>query len=85
MTALTAALALIPLMLSPEEPGKEILFPVAVVIFGGLVSSTLMNMSLMPTLFWNFSRKAVERVLAKDAHGDDFESLPSSTPSRSIS
>lgn len=58
MTALTAALALIPLILSPHEPGKEILYPVAVVIFGGLVSSTLMNMALMPTLFWNFGRQA---------------------------
>lgn len=63
MTALTAALALIPLMLSPGEPGKEILYPVAVVIFGGLVSSTLMNMALMPTLFWNFSRRSVHRLL----------------------
>lgn len=64
MTALTAALALIPLILYPGEPGKEILYPVAVVIFGGLVSSTLMNMALMPTLFWNFGRTAVGRLLA---------------------
>jgi Cu/Ag efflux pump CusA len=64
MTALTAALALVPLILNPGEPGKEILYPVAVVIFGGLVSSTLMNMALMPTLFWNFSRKAVANLLA---------------------
>ncbi len=63
MTALTAALALIPLILSPSEPGKEILYPVAVVIFGGLISSTLMSLALMPTLFWNFSRKAVESIL----------------------
>jgi Cu/Ag efflux pump CusA len=67
MTALTAALALIPLILSPGEPGKEILYPVAVVIFGGLVSSTLMNMALMPTLFWNFSRKAVAKLLEANA------------------
>ncbi len=68
MTALTAALALIPLILSPGEPGKEILYPVAIVIFGGLVSSTLMNMALMPTLFWNFSRKAVQHLLETKAH-----------------
>jgi CzcA family heavy metal efflux pump len=67
MTALTAALALIPLIIRPGEPGKEILYPVAVVIFGGLVSSTLMNMALMPTLFWNFSRKAVLRLLGTKA------------------
>lgn len=69
MTALTAALALVPLMLSPGEPGKEILYPVAVVIFGGLVSSTLMNMALLPTLFWNFSRKSVHRLLAHTSEG----------------
>ena len=62
MTAATAALALIPLILSPGEPGKEILYPVAVVIFGGLISSTLMNIALVPTLFWNFGRKAVMNV-----------------------
>ena len=67
MTALTAALALIPLILTPGEPGKEILYPVAVVIFGGLVSSTLMNIALMPTLFWNFGRKAVARLMEKQA------------------
>ncbi len=67
MTALTAALALIPLILSPGEPGKEILYPVAVVIFGGLISSTLMNIALMPTLFWNFGRKPVARLLEKPA------------------
>ncbi|MDQ3001892.1 MAG: efflux RND transporter permease subunit [Fibrobacterota bacterium] len=71
MTALTAALALVPLMWSPGEPGKEILYPVAVVIFGGLVSSTLMNMALMPTLFWNFSRKSVNRLLEKGQDDSD--------------
>ena len=74
MTALTAALALIPLMLSPEEPGKEILYPVAVVIFGGLVSSTLMNMALMPTLFWHFSRKSVERLADDRSHSHSHSS-----------
>jgi HME family heavy-metal exporter len=76
MTALTAALALIPLMVSPGEPGKEILYPVAVVIFGGLVSSTLMNMALMPTLFWNFSRKAVARLLEQPPSTSDERKVP---------
>jgi CzcA family heavy metal efflux pump len=77
MTALTAALALIPLILSPDEPGKEILYPVAVVIFGGLVSSTLMNIALMPTLFWNFGRAAVTRLVDQRETADPI-------PSRSI-
>jgi HME family heavy-metal exporter len=43
MTALVAAFALVPLLLSADAPGKEVLHPVAVVIFGGLVSSTLLD------------------------------------------
>jgi hypothetical protein len=43
MTALVAAFALTPLLLAADAPGKEILHPVAVVIFGGLVSSTLLD------------------------------------------
>jgi hypothetical protein len=42
MTALVAAFALMPLLLSADAPGKEVLHPVAVVIFGGLISSTVM-------------------------------------------
>ncbi len=80
MTALTAALALIPLILSPGEPGKEILYPVAVVIFGGLISSTLMNIALMPTLFWNFGGKAVSRLINPPDKTSD-KNLLSTTPS----
>lgn len=65
MTALTAGLALIPLVLSAHEPGKEILYPVAVVILGGLVSSTLLDMAVTPAVFFRFGRKAAERALAR--------------------
>lgn len=58
MTALTAGLALIPLAFSSGEPGKEILYPVAVVILGGLVSSTLLDMAVTPAVFWKFGKKA---------------------------
>ena len=54
MTALTSMLALVPLMLAAGEPGKEILFPVAVVVFGGLTSSTLLDMVVTPAVFWKF-------------------------------
>ncbi|MFN7861921.1 MAG: efflux RND transporter permease subunit, partial [Curvibacter sp.] len=50
MTALVAAFALTPLLLAADAPGKEILHPVAVVIFGGLVSSTLLDTLLTPVL-----------------------------------
>jgi HME family heavy-metal exporter len=57
MTALVAAFALLPLLLSGGDPGKEILHPVALVIFGGLVSSTLLDTLLTPVLFYRFGEK----------------------------
>ncbi len=51
MTALTAALALIPLMYSPEAAGKELLYPVAVMIVGGLTSSTLLSIVATPAAY----------------------------------
>jgi len=63
MTALTAALALTPLLFAADAPGKEILHPVAVVIFGGLVSSTLLDSLLTPLMFWLFGEKPLKRLL----------------------
>jgi CzcA family heavy metal efflux pump len=60
MTALVAALALIPLTLDAQAAGKEILYPVATVILGGLLSSTLLDMIVTPTVFWVWGKKAVE-------------------------
>ncbi|SCU80082.1 Heavy metal RND efflux pump of the HME5 family [Cupriavidus necator] len=65
MTALVAAFALTPLLVSADAPGKEILHPVAVVIFGGLVSSTLLDSLLTPLGFWLFGRKPLENILAQ--------------------
>jgi len=65
MTALVAAFALVPLLLAADAPGKEILHPVAVVIFGGLVSSTLLDTLLTPLLYWLFGRRATERLLSQ--------------------
>ena len=48
MTALTAALGLIPLALSGNKPGSEILAPLAIVVLGGLVSSTVLNLFVIP-------------------------------------
>src|SRR5262245_48708666 len=60
MTALTAGIALVPLVLSAGEPGKEILYPVATVILGGLISSTLLDFFVHPALFWCFGRQQAE-------------------------
>jgi CzcA family heavy metal efflux pump len=51
MTAISAGLALVPLLLATEEPGKEILNPIAVVIVGGLVTSTLLGLGVTPAIF----------------------------------
>jgi heavy-metal exporter, HME family len=66
MTALSAGLALIPLMIGGDEPGKEILHPVAVTIFGGLLSATLLDTLLTPVLFRRFGRAALERLQATE-------------------
>jgi CzcA family heavy metal efflux pump len=67
MTALAAGIALVPLLLAAGQPGKEILHPVAVVIVGGLVSSTLLDLLVTPAVFYHFGRRSAERALALDA------------------
>jgi CzcA family heavy metal efflux pump len=67
MTALSAGIALLPLVLAADEPGKEILNPVAIVIVGGLVSSTLLGLAITPTVFFTFCRKAAMNSLRKDS------------------
>lgn len=70
MTALAAGLALTPLLIDAEAPGKEILHPVAVTIFGGLLSATLLDALVTPVLFRRFGRKPLERLIA-DAKGGE--------------
>jgi Cu(I)/Ag(I) efflux system membrane protein CusA/SilA len=65
MTASTAALALIPLLFSRGEPGKEILYPVAVVIVGGLLSSTILDLIVTPTVFFRFGRNAAQNYVRR--------------------
>lgn len=58
MTAVPSILAVIPLALSQGEPGKEILYPVGVVIIGGVLSSTLLDLIVTPTIFYHFGKKS---------------------------
>ena len=62
MTATTAIIALLPLALSVDVPGREILQPVALVIVSGLVSSTLISLILMPALFFRFGKQAAQKL-----------------------
>jgi HME family heavy-metal exporter len=70
MTALTAGIGLVPLVVGGHEPGREILYPVATVILGGLVTSTLCEYLIHPGLFWTFSGKDVDRLLNKQQAED---------------
>jgi len=56
MTALTTALALLPIVIGGNRPGQEIEHPMAIVIMGGLVTSTLLNLLFMPALYWKFAK-----------------------------
>jgi Cu/Ag efflux pump CusA len=56
MTALVTALGLLPLALQTGQPGREIQGPMAIVILGGLVTSTVMSLFLLPSLIWRFGR-----------------------------
>jgi heavy-metal exporter, HME family len=68
MTSLAASLALLPLLIDAATPGKEILHPVAVTIFGGLISATLLDMLVTPLLFFRFGERALQRLVT--AQGD---------------
>jgi CzcA family heavy metal efflux pump len=67
MTALCAGLALVPLLIGADDPGREILHPVAVTIFGGLLSATVLDAVLTPVLFLTFGRKPLQRLAADKA------------------
>ncbi|MCH2181517.1 MAG: efflux RND transporter permease subunit [Mariniblastus sp.] len=62
MTALTSGIGLVPLAMAAGEPGKEILYPVATVIIGGLITCTLLEFLVRPALFWSFGIGAAERA-----------------------
>lgn len=66
MTALTAGIALVPLVIGGQEPGREILYPVATVILGGLFTSTFCEFLIHPGLFWRFSGKDAIRIANRD-------------------
>ncbi|MCL2117723.1 MAG: efflux RND transporter permease subunit [Planctomycetaceae bacterium] len=71
MTTLTAMLGLLPITFSPDTPGREILYPIATVIVGGLMTSTLMEFFVRPALFWTFGRKTAERMIENEKESED--------------
>lgn len=77
MTALTSAIGLLPLAISPHLPGRELLYPIAVVIIGGLITSTVMEFFVRPALFWTFGRKKAEILIRqrKEVKKDELQSI----------
>ncbi len=71
MTALAAGMALIPLLYGADAPGKEILHPVAVTIFGGLISATLLDAVLTPVLFLKLGKRPLQRLIETRAPVSD--------------
>ncbi len=67
MTSMVTAFALVPLLWAADQPGKEILHPVAVVIFAGLLSSTLLDTLLTPLLYWLFGEKPTNDWLKQES------------------
>jgi len=78
MTAATAAIGLVPLALGAGQTGKEILHPLAIVVIGGLISSTLLDQIVTPALFFRFGRKVYERT----GSSQDAEAEATSSPQR---
>jgi Cu/Ag efflux pump CusA len=75
MTALTAGLALIPLALGGGEPGNELQTPMAIVILGGLLSATALNMIVLPALYWLFGERVVRKETI-EAHASPVSRTP---------
>jgi Cu/Ag efflux pump CusA len=64
MTALTAGLALVPLVLAGDHPGNEIQSPMAQVILGGLLTSTFLNLVVVPVLFMRWGQSSGEEAVS---------------------
>jgi len=72
-------LVLVPLALAADQPGRELLYPIATVVIGGLISSTLLDFLVTPGLFWAFGRKEAERLVAKAASAVEMDMDTSSS------
>jgi Cu/Ag efflux pump CusA len=64
MTTLATGLALMPLVIAGQIPGHEIEYPLAIVILGGLVTSTLVNLFVVPSLYLRFGRRSKDALPA---------------------
>ena len=70
------AVGLIPLVYGGQEPGREILYPVATVILGGLITSTFCEFLIHPGIFWRFSGRDAERLVKHMDQEDELADVP---------
>ncbi|MDQ3064503.1 MAG: efflux RND transporter permease subunit, partial [Acidobacteriota bacterium] len=84
MTALTAGLSLVPFILAADAPGKEILHPLAVVVLGGILTSTLLDQIVTPAVFYKFGKPSADRIIAdREGHASgrsEWGEVESETP-----
>jgi len=73
MTAMTSFIGLLPLLFGAGQTGKEILYPLTVVVFGGMLSSTLLDQIVTPALFYKFGRKVYEHRYDVSRNGEEEE------------
>jgi Cu/Ag efflux pump CusA len=73
MTTTCAVLGLIPLAISAEEPGREILQPMAVVMLAGLITSTILDIMYTPAYFWKWFGPVIEKLLNLDQNSATLE------------
>ena len=76
MTAVTTTLGLVPLALGKGETGKELLHPLAIVVIGGLISSTILSQLVTPVLFFRFGRKTYGREVEEDSQETEEHMVP---------
>ncbi len=62
MRALTTGVSLVPLLVTGNKPGREIEYPMAFVILGGLITSTLLNLHVLPPLFAKFGHRSLPQA-----------------------
>lgn len=67
MTAMTSFIGLLPLLFGAGQSGKEILYPLAVVVFGGMFASTILDQIVTPALFYKFGGRVFAQASSLDA------------------
>jgi Cu/Ag efflux pump CusA len=70
MTALVAVMGLVPLLLGANQPGKEILYPLAIVVVGGLIDSTILDQVVTPAVFYLFGKGIYQKPAPGEAGAD---------------